>query len=192
MKCFSLINKVATSFLAICAFVMAGCTSGEEFETVQNEVPAGFEKVYTDAKCSFFKADMVTRNADGATGIITLVDNPNLKICTYDNADGAHEGYPYKAIFYNDGAEVLEVYTNVTETEGGYLFSFDCVDGDMDTVFLPTEITRAAPSAKGKTVDCISDAYMNDGWASAFAWAATAVCWEVAVAIAADCLMKNF
>lgn len=192
MKIMSLTNRLKTALFALCAFAMFSCVNGEEFEAAQVDETPGYEKVFTSPNCNFYKAQFPTRGTGEATGIITLPNNPSVVIYTYENTNPEEGEYAHKAVFVKDGVEMFEFYSSVDESEDGYVFSYNCINGDMDSVFLPKGETRAAAKPgddNGGIVDCIADAYMNDGWASVFAWCATAVCWEVAAAIAVDCMI---
>ncbi len=176
-------------FAVFCALVLFGCSNKDEvFEPEFPTNNVGYELVYSNHKVSFYKNVLSTRASSDEIGVIELPDHPGLSIHTFANSDSNYSDYQFKAVFRRDGEDVRVVYySSASEDGNGYLFSYDCVEGDMGSVLLSKKTTRkAAPSV----ADCIASAYLDDGWMSVFAWCATAVCWEVSVAIAADCVLR--
>ena len=90
---------------------------------------------------------------------------------------------------YEKGKELLILYTDVEEMDNGYVFSYDCPTGDAGKSFWPKVLSR---SWGQDTMDCMTDAYSNKGWASVVLFVETAFIPQTAVAIAAVCAYKNY
>ncbi len=173
-------------------FATISCSNDAALPEQDNRIPHGYEQIVSTAKFSCYKPTGETRAAGTTDEIIKVQDLPGYTIIFSENPNKNVEGYMNLSKFIKDGIVVGEVYTNVEETEEGWIVKYK-TEGDENVSFLPKQTTRAKSSNMGdRVIDCVTDAYSNHGWASVWITIQSAFIPETAVAIAADCAIRNF
>lgn len=186
------VPTIGFAILLVTTFVVTSCSNDTLSLKQDNDKPRGYEKVMSNAKFSCYKPTGETRATGMTNEIIKIEDLPEYTIIFSENSNKNVEGYKNISKFIKDGIFVGEVYTNVEETEEGWIVKYK-VEGDENVSFLPKQTTRAKSSNMGdKVIDCVTDAYSNHGWASVWITVQSAFIPETALAITAGCAIKNF
>lgn len=184
---FNLINFFKVFFLTAICVSVTSCSNNEEIVSKEENKSS---LLMENEKFSCYLADSKTRSEYASQYMIKVKELPGYTIHFAENNDANSETYKNKSIFVKDNEIVLEVYSNVEETETGWIFKYKCIDGDEDICFFPKNATRSEDLAD-KTLNCIEDAYNNHGWASILLYVESAFIPVTAVVIAGDCLLHN-
>lgn len=194
-------------FLSACIVSMASCTN----EDLQQNVVDNASKENVLFENQYIKVLPIT-TADSLNATINLWDG------LYSLRTKAEEGFHLRSIvkinemedidvvvkengkesyigYYRKGQDILrKFYISINKSIDG---SLDITYTDADTKAITVvqlsaegEISSAEPQTKG-TMDCITDAYSNHGWASVALTIQSAFLPETVVAIAAACAVHN-
>lgn len=179
------LNCLLAILMAMLSFALYSCSSLEDDVEEINEY--GLNLVVENEKFSCYSLNEA--RSENQQMLIKVSDLPSVDIFYEINCDANKDVYPYKSVFYENGKELFTLYSNVERKDDGDLVSYCYSYGDIEQVFFPKNVSR---SWGQNTMDCMSDAYSNHGWASVWVFVQSAFIPQTAVAIAAVCAIKNF
>ena len=114
---FNLINFFKVIFLTAICVSVTSCSNNEEIVSKEENKSS---LLMENEKFSCYLADSKTRSEYASQYMIKVKELPGYTIHFAENNDANSETYKNKSIFVKDNEIVLEVYSNVEETETGW------------------------------------------------------------------------
>lgn len=179
-------NYLFFILLSFAAFCITSCTNEEVTESNSIQEQNYGKLLISNEKFTCYELP-VTKGSI-LTELIKVNELPTINIYFGENADGNSNEYAYKSEFYDNEQFLFVMYTNIEETDLGYIFKYNQPGINEGVSFLPKNITRGTGQ---DTMDCISDLYTNRGWLSVWATIQSAFIPATAVAVAAVCAVHN-
>ena len=179
-------NYLFAILLSLVCFYATSCTNEAATES-SNAQEQNYGKLLTSNE-KFTCYELPATKGNLSKELIKVKELPTINIYFGENTDANSNEYAYKSEFYDADHFLFVMYTNIEETESGYIVKYNQPGISEDEYFLTRSMTK---SMGEDTMDCISDLYTNRGWLSVVYTIESAFIPETVVVVAAVCAIHN-
>jgi len=157
------------------------------------------EEQISNAKSKLEESSISLENFDFDVQYITVHENSDFVTMTVNskaNSESSSELFGFSITYSSSKNEVTNVILSKIIRGRSQLYYFadnsilDISSKDPGSPIIVTTTNAAQKSCGQKVMDCITDAYTNNGWVSVWGWIQTAFIPQTAVAVAAACYIN--
>ncbi len=173
------------ALLSFASFCMISCSNEENSSKEVQENDYG-KLLISNEKFACY--ELPATKGEASKELIKVHELSAVKIYFSKNTDGNNKEYAYKSEVYENDKFLFIMYTNIEETDSGYIFKYNQPEINEGVSFLPKYITKDLGQ---DTIDCMSDLYTNRGWLSVWYTIQSAFIPETVAVVAVVCAIHN-